>query len=491
MLSARNVLNGQIIFDGFRFIDSDAFEFEDGRTGVRPGDVLVTIVGTIGRSAVVPEGTEPFVLQRSVAVLRPIGFSPRLLMYLLQAPQTQKELQRLSRGTAQKGVYLKSLAQVGLRIPPLKEGERIVAEIEKQFTRLEAAVAALRRVQANLKRYRAALLKAAIQGRLVPTEAEFARHEGRSYEPASELLKRILAERRPRWEADQFARLRASGKERKDGNRKARYKDPACPDTTNAPVLPDGWTWAAVGQVSRLVQYGSSAKTTEESNGVPVLRMINIMSDGRLNLKDLKYLPPYHKEFPDLLLQTGDLLFNRTNSPELVGKSAVYNGTPSPCSFASYLIRVRTMEGCSPTFLAFCLNSAWGRSWIKSVVSQQVGQANVNGSKLQGFVFPLPPWGEQRRIVAETERRLSVMDELEMQLEANLKRAERLRQAILNRAFEGKLVPQDPNDEPASVLLERIRAERDNRQASPSLKRRRLTEAIRKIRGQHAEPNSL
>jgi type I restriction enzyme S subunit len=400
-------------------------------------------------------------------------------------------LGHLDKSTAVPSLRRDDYNAVRAAVAPEPEQTRIVAEIEKQFTRLEAGVATLQHVKANLKRYRAAVLKAAVEGRLVPTEAELARRESHSYEPAGELLQRILAERRARWEADQFARLRASGKERKDANRKARYKDPACPDTTNAPVLPDGWTWAAVEQVSRLVQYGSSAKTTEESNGVPVLRMINIMSDGRLNLKDLKYLPPYHKEFPALLLQTGDLLFNRTNSPGLVGKSAVYNGTPSPCSFASYLIRVRTMEGCSPTFLAFCLNSAWGRSWIKSVVSQQVGQANVNGSKLQGFVFPLPPWGEQRRIVAETERRLSVMDELEMHVDANLKRAERLRQAILKRAFEGKLVPHDPNDEPASVLLERIRAERDNRQVSPFLRRRRLTEAIGKIRGQHAEPNSL
>jgi type I restriction enzyme, S subunit len=151
----------------------------------------------------------------------------------------------------------------------------------------------------------------------------------------------------------------------------------------------------------------------------------------------------------------------------LVGKSAVYRGTPSPCSFASYLIRVRTMNGCNAVYLAYCLDSNWGRAWAKSVVSQQVGQANVNGSKLQAFIFPLPPESEQQRIIAEAERRLSVIEELETQAEVNLKRAERLRQAILKRAFEGKLVPQDPGDEPASVLLERIRAERV-KSAAPS-----------------------
>ena len=104
--------------------------------------------------------------------------------------------------------------------------DEIVAEIEKQFTRLEAGVAGLRRVQANLKRYRAAVLKAACEGKLVPTEAELARQEGRTYETGAQLLERILTERRQKW------------------NGKGKYKEPAKPDTTNLPALPEGWVWA-------------------------------------------------------------------------------------------------------------------------------------------------------------------------------------------------------------------------------------------------------
>ena len=116
--------------------------------------------------------------------------------------------------------------------PELDEQREIVAEIEKQFTRLEAGVAALRRVQANLKRYRAAVLKAACEGKLVPTEAELARQEGRTYETGAQLLERILTERRQNW------------------NGKGKYKEPAAPDTTNLPELPEGWTWATVEQLS-------------------------------------------------------------------------------------------------------------------------------------------------------------------------------------------------------------------------------------------------
>jgi type I restriction enzyme S subunit len=126
------------------------------------------------------------------------------------------------------------------------EQDRIVAEIEKQFTRLDAATAALKRVQANLKRYRASVLKAACEGRLVPTEAELARKEGRAYEPADKLLQRILRERRARWEADTLAKMQASGKPPKDDHWKQKYKEPSAPDTSNLPPLPEGWCWASL-----------------------------------------------------------------------------------------------------------------------------------------------------------------------------------------------------------------------------------------------------
>ena len=183
--------------------------------------------------------------------------------------------------------------------------------------------------------------------------------------------------------------------------------------------------------------------------------MGNIRRDGNLDLKNLKYLPQAHGEFPALLMKKGDLLFNRTNSAELVGKSAIFGGQPDPCSYASYLIRVRFLDGVLPVLAAACLNSDYGRRWIKTVVNQTVGQANVNGSKLARFVLPLPPLKEQEAIVREIEHTASLLDSVVATVRTQLERAGRLRQCILKRAFEGKLVPQDPNDEPASVLLDR------------------------------------
>jgi type I restriction enzyme S subunit len=389
----------------------------------------------------------------------PPGLDPEFLYYyLLRA----KELAvGLSSGTTFQEVSGRQAAKIPLSIAPFREQHRIVEAIETYFTRLDDAVGTLERVQHNLKRYRAAVLKAAVEGRLVPIEAELARAEGRDYEPASVLLDRILAERRRRWEEAELAKMKAKGKVAKDDKWKARYEEPVAPEFEALPSVPKGWCWATVDQLAFDVRYGSSAKTDPDLCGeIPVLRMGNI-ADGVLSFADLKYLPVGHPEFPELLLEPGDILFNRTNSAELVGKTAVFRGHPTTeCSFASYLIRVRCLPDVEPEYIAQFVNSFTGRSWIASVVSQQVGQANVNGTKLKACAVPLPPASEQARIVARSDRLLSLASQLAVELQREQIRCARVRQSILKWAFEGRLVDQDPTDEPASALLERIRAER-------------------------------
>jgi type I restriction enzyme, S subunit len=291
----------------------------------------------------------------------------KYLLFFLFSPRVRREAKRSMRGAAgQLRVPPIFFEELQIPLPPLDEQQRIVAEIEKQFTRLDAGGASLKRVQTALKRYRASALKAACEG---------------------------------------------------------------------------NWPLVKVADITTDVRYGTSAKTNENSEGIPVLRMGNI-SEGRLVIDKLKFLPKTHSEFPDLLLKPGDLLFNRTNSAELVGKTAVYGGNPEPCSFASYLIRVRLRDDYSPDFLSYYLNSIYGRQWIASVVSQQVGQANVNGTKLKALEIPNPPFDEQQRVVADVERRLSVIKGLELVVEANLHRADRLRQAMLHIAFSGCLLPK-------------------------------------------------
>jgi type I restriction enzyme S subunit len=397
--------------------------------------------------------------------------SGQFIEFALRTEFVRQQYLPLILGTTSPHLNVRDVKPLRLPLAPFGEQKRIVARIEEVFSDLDAGLASLERVRANLKRYRAAVLKAAVEGRLT---AEW-REKHRRVEPASELLGRILAERRRRWEAEQEAKFAASGKAPPKSWRE-KYAEPTPPDTSNLRELPDGWCWASVEQVSLFARYGSSAKTSKGIEGIPVLRMGNI-EDGSLQLKDLKYLPSTHSEFPDLLLQPGDLLFNRTNSAELVGKSAVYEGNPTPCSYASYLIAVRCVPGLEPKYLCFFLNSSHGRRWIAAVVSQQVGQANVNGTKLLSLVFPLPPPHEQGQIITEVEQRLSNLAAAELQIGRDLLRSARLRQSILKRAFEGKLVPQDPYDEPASALLEQIKAEHQavtgNGEASTTARRGR------------------
>jgi type I restriction enzyme S subunit len=432
---------------------------EADRTRVRPNDLLISVTADVGMVAVVPDGLGEAYINQHIALARPVENvnAAYLAWYLTSEYGGQPQFKLLQRGATKQGLGLDDIRAVDVPLPPFNEQSRIVAKIEELFSDLDAGVAALERIRANLKRYRAAVLKAAVEGKL--TEAWRAKHP--KTEPASKLLERILAERRKKWEEDQLAKFEAARKTPPKGWRE-KYIEPAAPDTRGLPELPQGWCWATVEQISHFAKYGSSAKTSADCSGVPVLRMGNIR-DGAIDLGDLKYLSQDHDEFPELLLRGGDLLFNRTNSAELVGKSAIYHGNPNPCSYASYLIALRMVCGCIPEFVCYYLNSSYGRAWIASVVSQQVGQANVNGTKLQALVIPVPSEAEQSQIVAEVELRFSNIGAADAQVRANLKRAARLRQSILKRAFEGRLVPQDPTDEPANKLLERVRLDRTAR----------------------------
>ncbi len=358
------------------------------------------------------------------------------------------------------------LAQHPILLSPLPEQHRIVEEIEKQFTRLDAAVSALKRVQANLRRYRASVLKAACEGRLVSTEAELARAEGSDYEPADRLLERILKERRAKWESYQLGKRKAEGKTPKDEKWKEKYQEPAAPNIKTLPELPEGWKWSMAEQITSLVTDGEHITPRRTKTGILLLSARNVL-DGRISLHQVDYIPEneYERISKRLEIEAGDVLLSCSGT---VGRSCV---APEKLKFAL----VRSVAVLRPLFsmgkfLSYALRSIQLQSQIASKKTQ-TAQANIFQGKIKALIFPLPPLAEQQRIVAEVERRLSVVDEIESAIEINLKRAATLRQSILKRAFEGKLVPQDPNDEPASVLLERIRAERQSKQAEAQKKK--------------------
>jgi type I restriction enzyme S subunit len=214
-------------------------------------------------------------------------------------------------------INLTKLGALPIPLPPVEEQRRIVAEIETQFTRLDATVTALQRVQANLKRYRASVLQAACEGRLVPTEAELTRTEGRIYEPADQLLQRILQERRAKWESEQLTKMKAEGKVPKDDRWKSKYVEPVKPDTSELPKLPEGWVWTSVEQLllfePRSLQsgpFGSNLLHSEfQHTGVLAIGIDNVLegrfsmgSQHRISLEKYEQLEKYAARPLDVLI---------------------------------------------------------------------------------------------------------------------------------------------------------------------------------------------
>jgi type I restriction enzyme, S subunit len=307
-------------------------------------------------------------------------------------------------------------------IVPFESQTRIVAEIEKQFTRLDAGVASLNRAQAALRRYRASVLKAACEGRLVPTETELARKESRSYETGEQLLQRILKKRREKW------------------NGKARYKEPDGPDYGQLPSLPEGWTWATLEQLLHQLRNGWSLKPDAES-GTPILR-ISAVRPMSVNVDDIRYLSGAIEQYADYSLSEGDLLFTRYNgNPNLTGVCGVVPHLTRKTIYPDKLIRVKLAPKlCEPKFVGMIANIGVSRDFIARRARTTAGQTGISGGDLRAVPLPLPPLAEQTRIVAELEGKLSIVEELRAIVSLSLQRTVRLRQVVLREAFSGRLI---------------------------------------------------
>lgn len=351
------------------------------------------------------------------------------------------------------------MLQINFLVAPLNEQKRIVAEIEKQFSRLDESVAALKRIKANLKRYKASVLKAAAEGKL--TEEWRKAHP--EIEPASELLKRILTERRKKWEEDYINKyVEVHGHAPKDGSWKKKYKEPTLPDTANLPELPKGWLWVRLDTIAE-IKGGITVdkkRIIPNSRTVAYLRVANVQR-GYLDLSEIKEIRASESDIEALRLRHGDILFNEGGDREKLGRGWIWEEQLPECIHQNHVFRVRLfLSTMSSKFISWWGNS-FGKYYFLREGKQTTNLASVNLTKLSAFPVPLSSLFEQQAITEEAEHRLSVAEEIEMGIEANIKRAERLRQSILRKAFSGKLVLQYLNDEPASELPEKIKVSQD------------------------------
>jgi type I restriction enzyme S subunit len=416
-----------------------------------PADILISIRAPVGPTNLCPTRA---CIGRGLAAIRPLGgVHHRYVLYGLR--HTAQALLDESTGSTFDAIGGKTLREHVLPLAPLNEQGLIVAEIEKQFTRLDTAIVSLKRVQAKLKRYQVAVLKAACDGRLVPTEAKLARADGRAYEPASLLLNRILTERRSRWETSELSKLKTSGKAAKDFAWKQKYKIPSAPVNANAHDAPEGWSVGSLEQLTsavRVICYGILMPKEDVPDGVPYVRVLDLKGD-RIDIQNLKRTSPaIAQTYARASLKGGDVLLAIRGS---YGRVAEVPSELEGGNITQDTCRLDVSELVNHRYIATCLRGPIAQGYLKRV-ARGVAVKGVNIADVRLCPIPIPPYPEQKRIVVEVERRLSIIDELVTQVNADLRRAERLRQSILKNAFEGRLVSQDPHDEPATILLTRI-----------------------------------
>ena len=282
----------------------------------------------------------------------------------------------------------------------------------------------------DTKALRQKILDLAIHGKLVPQDP--------NDEPASVLLERIKAE-----------------KERliKEGKIKRSKKSAKSSDTPHYPyLLPNGWEWCNLEDIVCELKYGTSEKSLSVGK-IAVLRMGNITHVGTIDYSNLVY-SSNNEDIKLYSLEKDDLLFNRTNSSEWVGKTAIYK-KEQPAIYAGYLIRIRPILIFSD-YLNTVMNSSYYRNWCYNVKTDAVNQSNINAQKLSQLMIPIPPLKEQERIVVEVAKWISLIDTIKNSKEDLQTTIKQAKSKILNLAIHGKLVPQDPNDEPAIELLKRI-----------------------------------
>jgi len=438
LISPKDFNENGINFSELKSVDKSELEAFKKKCNPEKGDILYSRIGTIGEARLFNFDFE-FVALHSIALIKPLSdaVQSKYLLYLLQTPDIRKQALHNVKSVGTPDLGLKRIKNFDIPLAPLDQQKLIVSEIEKQFSRLDEAVAALRRIQANLKRYKASVLKSAVEGKLT----EQWRKEHPDVEQASQVLKRILAERKKKWEEDYVKKyVAAHGHAPKDDLWKKKYKEPALPDISNLPELSKGWVWATIEQLSTEFMNGYGKRS--QVIGMPriVLRLADIIN-GEISYADVRRINCTDDEMQKYALSANDLLILRVNgSPDLVGRVLLVRQTPEEVLYCDHFIRVR----CSTPDLAVWLR-IYGdverfRRYIDLNKVSSAGQNTVSQGMLSIFAVPLPPIKEQHRIVAEIDSRLSIVHEVVTQADVNIKRTDRLRQSILKKAFSGRLV---------------------------------------------------
>lgn len=469
-----------VTWNGISLHDVKMMDFTPAEAKIyrlRSGDILLAeasgSASEVGKPAIWRNEVEDCCFQNTLIRVRASSDLAQFLHRHFLNDALNGNFAHSSRGVGIHHLGAKALNNWQTFLPPVAEQQRIVEALDTYLSRLDAAAEGLKRVEANLKRYRASVLKAAVEGRLVPTEAELARREGRDYEPASVLLERILKERRRRWEEAELAKLKAKGKVPANDKWKAKYKEPVAPDVETLPSLPEGWCWATVDMVAE-VGTGATPRRGNplywEDGEIPWITSASV-NNRRVSEFTETVTKEALQETNLRLYPRGTIIIAMYGEGKTRGKASVLAIQTTTNQALAALELSSSTEKMRPWLLLFLEL----RYESMRHISAGGVQPNLNLQLIKSLVLPLPPQVEQDRVRGAVDQHLAGEAEIDRTGKLALRRIARLRQAILKWAFEGKVVDQDPNDEPASILLERIRKEREA--AAPTKRKRRIKKA--------------
>ncbi|MCT7482406.1 restriction endonuclease subunit S [Aliarcobacter cryaerophilus] len=355
-------------------------------------------------------------------------------------------------GTSIPQLTVPMIKPIPIKLPPLNEQKRIVAKIEKLFSNLDNSDKYLLHLEKQLKRYRQSVLKSAFEGELTKEW----RKKQSNLETADELLEKIKIERTLYIEneiREKFKDKTEKWIKDKVKNEVDKFYSTLKPIEDDKPfTIPTQWEWHLIQESTIKIHYGYTATSDKNIDGIGYLRITDIQNN-KVNWDEVPNCIISEEEVKKYELEDDNIVFARTGAT--VGKSFLIKDIPIRSVFASYLIRLIPSNQIYSNYIYKFFQSPIYWNQIRENESG-IGQPNVNAEKLSNLIFPLCSLEEQIEVVAEIEKHFSIIDKLEVVVQQSIKESKRLRQSILKQAFEGKLVEQDPNDESASILLEKI-----------------------------------
>lgn len=464
--------------DNRAFVSKEKFE-ELEKHEVFPGDlVIAALAEPVGRAMLVPAQVCPAIVKADCIRFKAhplIGSS--FVMHALNSPAGIHRAEALSHGIGRLRINMANLRSLPVPVAPQNEQRRIVAKIEALQDRSRRAREALEAVPPLLEKFRQSVLASAFRGDLT---ADW-RAENPDVEPASKLLERIRVERRRRWEEAELAKMEAKGKVPKNDKWKTKYKEPVPPDTSDLPELPSGWAWATLDQVACLITSGSRNWKQFYGTGPGVFILAQNVKPGRLDLSQIQLVNPPQNDPERLRTRVfeNDILVTIVGAN--TGDTCLVEFEPSEHFVCQSVALVRPVFGSMGSLLECFLTCATlGQNQFKDFMYGQ-GRPHLSFDDLRRTYVVVPPLSEQEQILREIKTLKKAIEKLAARVEKGRARFASLEESVLQKAFQGKLVPQDPNDEPADVLLERIRRERQAAAPKKKTRRAKSSKATRKV----------